>query len=48
MVLDDRMIARHAMLLTFGPDYDIAGSRITAGGWDPQARLRDMDAIGVD
>ena len=48
LVLDDKMIARHAMLLTFGPEYDIAGSRITAGGWDPQARLHDMDADGID
>ena len=48
MVLDDKLIMRHAMLLTFGPDYDIAGARIAPGGWDPHARLRDMDADGID
>ena len=48
MVLDDRLIMRHAMLLTFGPDYDIGGARIAPGGWDPAARLRDMDADGID
>src|SRR5262249_11839737 len=48
MLLDGRLVMRHAMLLTFGPDYDIAGARIAAGGWDPHARLRDMDADGID
>src|SRR5262249_23283400 len=27
-LLDDRIVMRHAMLLTFGPDYDIAAGRI--------------------
>jgi uncharacterized protein len=48
MLLDDRIVMRHAMLLTFGPDYDIAAGRILPGGWDPTARLRDMDAEGID
>jgi predicted TIM-barrel fold metal-dependent hydrolase len=47
-VVDDRIIMRHAMLLTLGPDYDIAGTRFQPGGWDPQARLRDMDSEGID
>ena len=47
MVIDDKIIMRHAMLLTFGPDYDIAAARIAPGGWDPQARLRDMEADGI-
>ena len=47
-LLDDRIIMRHAMLLTFGPEYDFAGARIAPGGWDPHARLRDMDADGID
>lgn len=48
MLLDGHLVMRHAMLLTFGPDYDIAGARIAPGGWDPHARLRDMDADGID
>jgi uncharacterized protein len=47
-LLDDRIVMRHAMLLTFGPDYDLAAGRIQPGGWDPHARLRDMDAEGID
>jgi predicted TIM-barrel fold metal-dependent hydrolase len=47
-LLDDRIIMRHAMLLTFGPDYDVAAGRIQPGGWDPHARLRDMDTDGID
>jgi len=47
-LLDDRVIMRHAMLLTLGPDYDVASARFQAGGWDPHARLRDMDGEGID
>ncbi|HJQ83185.1 MAG TPA: amidohydrolase family protein, partial [Candidatus Binatia bacterium] len=48
LVLDDKLVARHAMLLTFGPEYDIGAARMAQGGWDPQARLHDMDADGID
>ncbi|MBI1814714.1 MAG: amidohydrolase [Deltaproteobacteria bacterium] len=47
-VIDDRIIMRHAMLLTFGPEYKLEGKTFQAGGWDPQARLRDMDSEGID
>jgi predicted TIM-barrel fold metal-dependent hydrolase len=47
-VLDGRLLMRHAMLLTYGPDYDFAKSPIRSGGWDPHARLVDMDAEGID
>jgi len=47
-VLDDRIIMRHAMLLTFGPEYDFGAARIAPGGWDPEARLRDMNGDGID
>src|SRR2546427_2285744 len=39
---------RHAMLRTLGPDYDVGAAKFHAGGWDPQARLRDMDSEGID
>src|SRR5947207_7549293 len=48
MLLDGRLVMRHAMLLTLGPDYDVAAAKFQAGGWDPQARLRDMDSEGID
>jgi len=48
MLLDGRLVMRHAMLLTLGPDYDVAAAKFRAGGWDPQARLRDMDSEGID
>src|SRR5437763_15713968 len=48
MLLDGRLVMRHAMLLTLGPDYDVAAAKFHAGGWDPQARLRDMDSEGID
>jgi predicted TIM-barrel fold metal-dependent hydrolase len=47
-LLDDRIIMRHAMLLTLGPDYDFARVEFRAGGWDPHARLRDLDSEGID
>src|SRR5207237_5240685 len=28
--------------------YDVAAAKFHAGGWDPQARLRDMDSEGID
>src|SRR2546426_9758446 len=48
MLLDGRLVMRHAMLLTLGPDYDVAAANFRAGGWDPQARLHDMDSEGID
>src|SRR2546425_6703842 len=48
MLLDGRLVMRHAMLLALGPDYDVAAAKCRAGGWDPQARLRDMDSEGID
>src|SRR5436309_623980 len=48
MLLDGRLVMRHTMLLTLGPDYDVAAAKFHAGGWDPQARLRDMDSEGID
>src|SRR5438094_568460 len=48
MLLDGRLVMRHAMLLTLGPDYAVAAAKFRAGGWDPQARLRDMDSEGID
>src|SRR5438046_2992042 len=48
MLLDGRLVMRHAMLLTLGPDYDVAAAKCHAAGWDPQARLRDMDSEGID
>jgi predicted TIM-barrel fold metal-dependent hydrolase len=48
LLLDDRIIARHAMLLTFGPDYVMPNPKLRSGGWDPHERLRDMDAEGID
>src|SRR5205823_3891578 len=48
MLLDGRLVMRHAMLLTLGPDYDVGAAKFHAGGWDPQARLRDMDSEGID
>ncbi len=47
-VVDGRLIMRHAMLLTLGPEYDVAGYKARAGGWDPAARLQDLDAEGID
>jgi predicted TIM-barrel fold metal-dependent hydrolase len=49
-LFDDRLEMQAAMLLTFGPDYDLASSASTrrAGGWDPTARLADMDAESID
>ncbi|GIW40818.1 MAG: amidohydrolase [Candidatus Binatia bacterium] len=48
MLLDGRLVMRHAMLLTLGPEYDFADYRPREGGWNPAARLEDMDAEGID
>src|SRR3989442_4711813 len=47
-LLDDRMIMRHAFLLTLGPDYQMDPAKFRPGGWDPGARLADMDSEGID
>jgi uncharacterized protein len=47
-VVGGRIIMRHAMLLTLGPDYTFEHFTPQPGGWDPQARLRDMDSEGID
>jgi predicted TIM-barrel fold metal-dependent hydrolase len=47
-LLDDRMIMRHAFLLTLGPDYQMDPAKFRPGGWDPRARLVDMDSEGID
>ena len=48
MIVDGRPAMRHAMLLTLGPDYAVGDYHPQAGGWDPEARLRDMDSEGID
>ncbi len=47
-LLDDRIIMRHAMVLTLGPEYRVEPDRFRRGGWEPQARLEDMDSEGID
>jgi predicted TIM-barrel fold metal-dependent hydrolase len=47
-VIDDRILMRHAILLTYGPDYDLGASPPRPGGWDAAARLHDMDSEGID
>ena len=47
-ILDDRIIMRHAILLTYGRDYDLTATPQRPGGWDPAARLADMDSEGID
>src|SRR2546428_2458120 len=46
MLLDGRLVMRHAMLLTLGPDYHVAAAKFHAGRRDPQAPLPDMDSEG--
>jgi uncharacterized protein len=48
MLVDGRPAMRHAMLLTLGPDYSVSEYKAQPGGWDPAARLRDMDSEGID
>ncbi len=47
-LLDDKIVARHAMLLTIGPEANFDGIRRRPGGWDPKLRLEDMDSEGID
>ena len=48
MILDGKLIMRHVMLLTLGPEYVLADYKPQMGGWDPAARLADMDSEGID
>jgi predicted TIM-barrel fold metal-dependent hydrolase len=48
LLVDDRLIMRHAMLLTLGPDYDVTKAVRRTGGFDAAERLRDMDTEGID
>src|SRR5205823_14849975 len=48
MLLDGRLVMRHAMLLSLGPDYDFAAANFRAGGLGPQARLHDMVSERID
>lgn len=48
-IVGDRIIMRHAMLLTLGPEYTFGEHFMPRpGGWDPHARLSDMDSEGID
>ncbi len=47
-IVGGRIIMRHAMLLTLGPEYTFDHYKPQPGGWDPQARLRDLDSEGID
>lgn len=46
--VDDRIVMRHAMLLTLGPDYSFDNIRGVEGGSDGAARLRELDSEGID
>jgi len=47
-LFDGKIGMRAAMLLTLGPAYDTSRfARSRAGGWDPHARLADMDSEGI-
>jgi len=47
-VVGDRIAMRDAMLLTLGPERSFAGYTPRAGGFDPAARLADLDTEGID
>ncbi len=47
-VADGRYIMRHALTLTLPPGYPEVGYVPRAGGFDPEARLRDLDSEGID
>lgn len=47
-IVGDRILMRDAMLLTLGRLDEPSPARIPPGGWDPQARLRDLDQEGID
>lgn len=48
LLLDDQLAMRHAMVLTYGPDYRLDSRSTPSGGWDPRQRLKDMDTDGID
>jgi len=47
-LLDGKLVARHAIALSSGADGGIHGTPQRPGGWDPAARLADMDSEGID
>jgi predicted TIM-barrel fold metal-dependent hydrolase len=47
-IADGRHIMRHALRLTLPPGYPEVAYVPRAGGFDPQARLRDLDSEGID
>jgi predicted TIM-barrel fold metal-dependent hydrolase len=48
MTADGRPLMRHAMRLTLPPGYPEVPYVSQPGGFDPHARLRDLDAEGID
>ena len=46
-VMGGQMAMRDAMLLTLGPERSFAGYTARAGGFDPNARLADLDSEGI-
>jgi predicted TIM-barrel fold metal-dependent hydrolase len=46
-LLDGRPVMKHAFLLTLGPDPAHSTYQARPGGFDPHARLVDMDAEGI-
>src|SRR2546425_10881996 len=46
-VMGGQMAMRDAMLLTLGPERSFAGYKARAGGFDPNARLADLDSEGI-
>src|SRR5437660_5997375 len=47
-VVGDRIAMRDALLLTLGPERSFSGYTPRAGGFDPAARLVDLDSEGID
>jgi len=47
-LLDDRVVMRHAIILTYGCSFDLTKTPQRPGGWDPGERLTDMDSEGID
>jgi len=47
-VVGDQIAMRDALLLTLGPERRFSGYTPRAGGFDPEARLVDLDSEGID
>ncbi len=47
-VVGERVLMRDAFLLTLGPSRSFAGYTPRHGGFDPQARVADLDSEGID